>query len=172
MNDLEATIRLIDKLTEWTDKACTLFYTSEKHSEISEENLKETFNKFILTNFSNAQVEELNDLTSKFKCLSYEEKISYFKPDSIYVIDCSNIDKDNINIFNAIHDLNKDKKITFINYSNQDKLRDYLSITQAYHLRDRVLENIDEALCKLYNYNELKSEVYEVNNNSNKKPKL
>jgi hypothetical protein len=172
MNELESTIRLINKLTEWTDKICTLFYTTEGHAEISEENLKETFNKFILANFSNAQVEEINDLTTKFKNLSYDEKNSYFKSDSIYVIDCSNIDKENMHIFNAVHDINKDKKITFIYYSNQEKLRDYLSITQAYHLRDRVLEKIDDALCKLYNYNELKSEISEVNNNSNKKPKL
>jgi len=159
MNELEAIVRLVNKLTDWEEKACNIFYVTEGHVDISSQNLKTTFDRFITENFSNVKFESIEELKDKFNHLSYEEKTSYFKPESIYVLDCTNINKDNIYIFNTIFDLTKEQKISFIHYVTTDKYRDYLIQTQTYHLRTRVLENIDESLSKIYKYHELNDEI-------------
>ncbi len=174
MNELQAFVRLINKLTDWEEKACNFFYVTEGHKDISPENLKNTFNNFIGENFSNAKFENIEDLKNQFKSLNYDQKISYFKPDHIYVIDCTNIDKDSIHTFNAIYDLTKEQKIAFINYVSVDKHRDYLVQTQTYQLRTRGLENIDDSLSKIYAYNEFKDEITATpeNNIPSKKAKI
>jgi hypothetical protein len=174
MNLLEETIRRMEKYLEWEANTCHFFYPVEKDENISDKNLKSAFDTFISSNYENAKFEKIEDLALAFKNLSYEEKLSYFSSDSIYVIDCSNLDKSNHSTFQSLHDCGKLNKLAFIYYIPNEKMWDQVIMTDQYQFRTFSIENINKELYTLHQYQELKEEVNasSTQNIVTKKPKV
>lgn len=176
MNELQSTLRAVNKLIEWQSTTCHFFYVTEGLETMSKEDLKQSFNDFIGANYSNAKFDSVDGIAEKFKDLSYFEKITYFDPENIYVIDCMSIDNKNVHIFNSIYDLtnNKNGKNALIYYTSPEKLRDYLMQSEQYQFRACSIENIDTMLYKVHEYNQLKDEIAatSASKTSTKKPKL
>lgn len=174
MNELDTTIRMLNKLMDWQPNTCHFFYVTEGVKNLPNEDLKESFDYFIGQNYDNAKFKKIDEIKNDFKNLSYDDKVNYFSKEDIYVVDCSNIDKDNIYIFNSIYDLTKNEKTAFIYYTSPDKLRDYLMLSEQYQFRASSIENIDEYLHKFHSYKELKNEIDLTNpsNTSTKKIKM
>lgn len=174
MNQLEETIRRMEKYLDWEKNTCHFFYPVEKDESISDNDLKSAFDSFISSNFDNAKFEKIEDLALSFKNLSYEEKLNHFSPDNMYVIDCSNLDKNNHSTFQSLHDCGKLNKMAFIYYIPNEKMWDQVIMTEQYQFRTFCIENINKELCTLHQYKELKYEIATTNpsNTSNKKPKI
>lgn len=174
MNELQSTLRMVNKLIDWQQNTCHFFYVTEELESMTKKDLKQSFNNFISTNYSNSQFESIDSISEKIKDLSYFDKITYFKPENIYVVDCLNINKDNIHIYNSLYDLTKNEKTALIYYTSPEILRDYLMQSEQYQFRASTIENIDHILHKVFEYNQLKDEIAETkqSNASTKKPKL
>jgi hypothetical protein len=145
------------------------FYVANNNIGISDEDLKSSISYFITKNIHNINCIILNDIVNDFKILSGEEKASYFSTENVYLIDCFNSDRNSLPILTYIHDISKHKKMSFIYFTNIEKMKEYISLSPQYLIKGGLYNGLDKEIFKYYEYNTLKAEI---NNSADNKTSI